>query len=78
MITLRLVAWKIRDIAQTEYRKNKGHEFDIVHGESFIKSHRYFGKVCEELKQKGYGIRESYKEIISWGKSIFNNFIRYN
>ena len=41
-------------------------EFDIVHGESFIKS-RCFAKACEELKQKGHGIIESYKEITPKG-----------
>ena len=68
--------YKIGSLDNLHYSLNrllqsKGHESDIVHGDSFIKSHRAFSKACEELKQKGYGVRESYKEITPAGTIIF-------
>ena len=59
--------YKIGSLENLQYSLNKllqskGHEFDIVHGEAFVKSGKKFTEACKELKMKGYGVRESYKK----------------
>ena len=58
--------------------QSKGHEFDIVHGDAFMKRRKKFQEACKELKAKGYGVRECYKEIIPSGKSNFSLFLIQN
>ena len=41
----------------------KGHEFDIVHGDSFIGSQKAFKDACTELKKIGKGVHKSFKRI---------------
>ena len=54
----------------------KGHEFDIIHSDSFTKSRQAFKNACTELISICKGIRIPYKEIRPKGEYLKIQFIK--